>query len=180
MRDRLLKLTIAVAMSSLSLAVERDLESEVAAAASQDNITALSETYPRINGNKTLTIEVKLRSCLRILDVTVRYLTANPNRPKDAFMNVAPPDGRYRPGIAPEDIDDPVIRAKYVDMLKENNIARDKSNRWVRAGNLKSSVERYVRAVVTNDPTLLDKDGIKDLWLKLPEETRKELQTRKP
>lgn len=91
---------------------------DVKAIAINENANVLEQTLRDLNGNEELTPEERVEVCVAIAVEADKYLEENP-KPTRVFINMAPPDGGIS-GKSPEDIEDPELRAQYIEKLERN------------------------------------------------------------
>lgn len=82
-----------------------------------------------IDHDRSISDEVRLQLRVKYLIIIHQFLKTHTKPEGQTWMNLLPPDGGVS-GKAPEDVKDPVLRAKYVKMIAENNALSEAQNKY--------------------------------------------------
>lgn len=92
-----------------------------------------SQTFMRcsaaIDYDRSISDEVRLQLRVKYLIIGHQFLKTHTKPEGPSFWNVAPPDGGM-PGSDPSSVKDPVLRAKYVKMIAENNALSEAKSKY--------------------------------------------------
>ena len=97
-----------------------------------------------IDYDRSISDEVRLQLRVKYLIIGHQFLKTHTKPEGPSFWNVAPPDGGI-PGSDPSSVKDPVLRAKYVKMIAENDALSEAQNKHT---SLSTSCPRITSAIV--------------------------------
>jgi hypothetical protein len=94
-----------------------------------DSIATIQRSYVELRAAPQTSDEAKAAQQIRILILARNYLNSHTRPVGEVQSNIQPPDGGI-PGVAPEAVKDPKLRAQYVKMIEENNAKAEAQNTY--------------------------------------------------
>jgi hypothetical protein len=110
----------------------------------EDDKQTFDRCSAAIDYDRSISDVIRLQLRVKYLIIVHQFLKTHTKPEGQVFWNVAPPDGGMA-GSAPSSVKDPVLRAKYVKMIAENNALSEAQNKYT---SLSANCTRITRAIV--------------------------------